>query len=121
MSELSKVSKREPIIVEIPAVLCEVTDCERIRQSDMVVFFKKEEIVQHFQVCGHHVFLWKGFAPAAFFPLNKSPSLAWIADQIRTELARRKPRSPSYNYTGFSSFGFNGTGTGNYTMNFRFN
>jgi hypothetical protein len=116
MGALIPIPKRQPIDIFVPHVPCEVPNCEKERKFDMVVLFLKEQRLDLYQICAQHAFLWKGFAPALFFPLNTSPSLPWLVQRVQEEIQRRNPPRPVYHYNVFG----NVTGaTGN--VYFRFN
>lgn len=114
MHELSRVEKRKPLLVVVPGNLCEVPECENIKQSDMVVLFLKQQTLELYQVCGRHRFLWQG--RASFFPLNRAPDLNWVAREVEKEIARRNPPQPMY----YGSNNVFTATTGTYNMYFRF-
>ena len=119
VTALMRIPKRKPVVIEVPYPQCEVSNCDGVRQFDIVVLFLNESKLELFQICGVHAFLWKGFVSANFFPLNSAPSLEWIAHQVELEIKRRNPPRPMY-YSNVTSYG---TSTGNMTggfMNFRF-
>ena len=110
MTALVRLPTPKPIEIVIPPALCETPDCLNARQFDMVLLLMSQSSLQVIQVCGLHAFLWKGWAPANFFPLNNAPSLEWMASEVEKEIVRRRPPAVQYRV----SYGFGtATSTGN--------
>lgn len=114
MTTLERWTDPRTIHVFVPAVQCEAEGCDRPRKADCVWNDAAHGQIHLVQICGLHLFLFRGRAPALFFPLDSAPPLEHIAAQMQAEIQRRNPPRVYVQMTGYGNFTGNFTGTGSY-------
>lgn len=106
------------IIVIPPAgPFCDVIDCDGPAKFDLVWYDAPRAQLHLQEVCARCSFVMKGHLPALWFPLDQSPPLGHIAQEVRRHQMRRPgvyvtQNMPSY---GGIRYGFGG-GNGSNTM-----
>lgn len=97
----------EPIRVKVPAAdTCQAAQCD-VPPVDVVAYLSGDwSQLEVRPVCAGHVLALREIGSCALFPLNAVPPMETLLAAVNAELARRRPPTPVFQFTGST------TGTG---------